>query len=409
MALTDTAVRTAKARDKAVKLTDGAGMYLLVQPAGARLWRFDYRVHGKRKTLALGAYPAVSLATARDQREEARRALAAGQDPGVMRKLKKRSAQLAAASTFEAVGREWVLKLEREGKAPATLAKVTWLLDFAYPIIGRRAIAEIGAPDLLEVLRVQEKRGRLETARRLRSTCGQVFRYAIVTGRAERDPSVDLRGALTAPSVTHRAAVTDPKAIGELLRAIEAFSGQPATLAALRLMPLTLLRPGELRRASWSEVDLDGAIWRIPGERMKMRAAHLVPLSQQAIVVLRDLHLITGTRQLIFPGLRGASRPMSENTINAALRRLGYAKDEMTGHGFRAMAATRLNEMGQWNSDAIERQLAHAESNKVRKAYTHAAQYLEERRAMLQVWADYLDVLRSQGEAAFRAAASRVA
>ncbi|MDN3568002.1 tyrosine-type recombinase/integrase [Paeniroseomonas aquatica] len=193
--------------------------------------------------------------------------------------------------------------------------------------------------------------------------------------------------------------MTDPKAIGELLRAIEAFSGQPATLAALRLMPLTLLRPGELRRASWSEVDLDGAIWRIPGERMKMRASHLVPLSRQAIVVLRDLHLITGTRQLIFPGLRGASLPMSENTINAALRRLGYAKDEMTGHGFRAMAATRLNEMGQWNSDAIERQLAHAESNKVRKAYTHAAQYLDERRTMLQVWADYLDVLRDGGHA----------
>jgi integrase len=409
MALTDTAVRNAKARDKAAKLTDGAGMYLLVQPTGGRLWRLDYRIHGKRKTLALGAYPTVTLADARERREAARRALAAGQDPGALRKLEKRTARLAAVNTFEAIGREWVAKLEGEGKAPATLAKVQWLLDFAYPIIGRRPIAEISAPDLLEVLRLQEKRGRLETARRLRSTCGQVFRYAIVTGRTERDPSADLRGALTAPSVKHRAAVTDPRAIGELLRAIDGFSGQPTTLAALRLMPLTLLRPGELRHAGWSEVDLDAAIWRVPGERMKMRAPHLVPLSRQAVEVLRDLHAITGSRQLIFPGLRGASRPMSENTINAALRRLGYAKDEMTGHGFRAMAATRLNEMGRWNPDAIERQLAHAENNKVRKAYTHAAQYLEERRTMLQAWADYLDALRQAGEAAPRPRASYAA
>jgi integrase len=246
-------------------------------------------------------------------------------------------------------------------------------------------------------LRKIEETGKLETAKRAKIKAGQVFRYAVLEGKAASDPTATLRKALKAPKGKHHAAITEPAKMGELLRAIDGFTGQYVTLAALKLAPLVFVRPGELRQAEWTEFDLDGAIWRIPGERMKMKAAHLVPLSHQAVAILRELQLLTGTGRYIFPGLRTASRPMSENTINAALRRLGYTGEEMTGHGFRSMAATRLNEMG-WNADAIERQLAHAESNKVREAYTHAAQYLDERTRMMQAWADYLDALRAGGK-----------
>jgi integrase len=278
-----------------------------------------------------------------------------------------------------------------------TATKNRWLLEgLAIPEIGKQPITEITPRELLTMLRKIESNGKLETAGRLKQKIGQVFRFVIIEGAAEADPTSSLRGALKAPKGRHHSAITEPAAIGGLLRAIDGFDGQPVTLAALRLLPLVFVRPGELRHADWSEFDLDGAVWHIPAERMKMRAAHIVPLSKQAVAILRELYLLTGPTGHVFPGVRTASRPMSENTINAALRRLGYTKDEMTGHGSRAMASSRLNELG-WNADAIERQLAHAESNAVRAAYSHGAAYLDERRRMMQAWADYLDNLRIGG------------
>jgi integrase len=271
-------------------------------------------------------------------------------------------------------------------------------LKFAYEVIGDRPVAKITAPELLAVLQKIEARGTYETARRLRSTCGMVFRYAIATGRAERDPSVDLRGALTTPQVKHRATIIEPTAIGALLRAIEGFDGQPTTLAALRLAPLVFVRPGELRHAEWKEFDFDRAEWLIPAEKMKMSRPHRVPLARQTLAILKDLKTITGELRWLFPSVGSVMRPISENTVNAALRRMGYAKDEICGHGFRAMAATRLNEMGRWNPDAIERQLAHEEQNATRRAYTQGAEYWFERVAMMQAWADYLDELRAAGK-----------
>jgi integrase len=369
-------------------------MYVLVRPDGARYWRMDYRWMGKRKTLALGVYPSVSLSDAREKRDQAKKQLGARTDPAAQRKLDKVASKIASNNTFRLVSQEWVEKLAREGRSHATLNKIGWLLELAYPVIGDQPIASIAPPQLLTVLRKVEARGRYETARRLRSTCGQVFRYAIATGRAERDPSADLRGALTVPKVKHRAAVVDPKSIGALLRAIDGYDGQPITLAALKLAPLVFVRPGELRRAEWSEFDLDAGEWIIPGEKMKMGLPHRVPLSRQVLAVLRNLNPITGHGRYLFPSVRSVARPMSENTLNAALRRLGYSKDEATTHGFRSTAAVRLNEMGRWSSDAIERQLAHQEANAVRRAYTHAAEFWAERCEMMQVWADMLDQWR---------------
>lgn len=394
MPLTDRAVRNAKSAASPYKLTDGGGLYLLVRPDGARYWRMDFRFAGRRGTLAFGVYPTISLVDARTKRDETRKLIAAGINPAAKRRLDKQATAIGAGNTFRIVAKEWLDKLERERRANATLNKTRWLLDFAYPVIGDRPVAEIAAPELLIVLRRVEARGRYETARRLRSTCGQVFRYAIATGRAERDPSADLRGALTAPKVKHRATIVEPKAIGALLRAIDGFDGQPTTKAALQLAPLLFVRPGELRQSEWKEFDLTRTEWRIPAEKMKMRRPHRVPLSKQAVGILCELQSITGNGRYLFPSVRSFQRPMSENTLNAALRRLGYDKDEMTTHGFRAMAAVRLNEMGRWNADAIERQLAHQESDDVRRAYTHAAEYWDERRNMMQAWADYLDNLR---------------
>lgn len=394
MPLTDVSVRKAKGRPSPYKLADAGGLYVLVRSGDARYWRMDYRWAGKRRTLALGVYPSVSLAEARGKRDQAKKLLASGVDPSAQRKLERLAAKSAADNTFRLISGEWLAKLAREGRAGATLGKVRWLLELAYPEIGERPVAAITPPELLNVLRKVEARGHYETARRLRSTCGQVFRYAIATGRAERDPSADLRGALTAPKVKHRAAVTDPKATGAMLRAIDGYDGQPITLAALRLAPLLFVRPGELRRAEWSEFDLDGAEWKIPASKMKMRLPHRVPLSRQAVAILRDLRGITGGGRYLFPSVRTTVRPMSENTLNAALRRLGYSKDEATAHGFRSTASVRLNEIGRWNSDAIERQLAHQEANSVRRAYTHAAEFWAERCEMMQVWADQLDQWR---------------
>jgi integrase len=394
--LNDTRVRNAKRADRPIKLSDSGGLHLLIQPNGSKLWRLAYRFGGKQKTLAIGVYPTVTLKHAREKRDEAKRLLADNVDPSTQRRLEKLTA--ASGNTFWAVAEEVLKKLEREGRADLTLVKKRWLLDFAYPVIGERPIAEITAPELLAVLRKIESRGRYETARRLRSTCGMVFRYAIATGRAERDPSVDLRGALTAPKVTHRAAIADPAGIGALLRAIEDYDGLPLTKAALNLASLVFVRPGELRKAEWAEFDLEHAEWRIPPAKMKMRRPHRVPLARQTLTILRDLQAICPSGRWLFPSVRSILRPMSENTLNAALRRLGYSKGQMTAHGFKGMASTRLNEMGCWNPDAIERQLAHQESDDVRRAYLHAAEYWLERVRMMQAWADYLDELRDAGK-----------
>ena len=395
MPLTDIAVRKAAPKATPYKLTDGAGLYLLVRPDGARYWRMDYRWAGKRGTLAFGVYPTVSLAEARERRTAAKKQLASGIDPAAQRKLDKIVIATAAKNTFRLVADEWVGKLEREGRAEATLSKTKWLIDLVCPVIGERPVSEISAPELLNALRRVEARGRFETARRLRSTCGQVFRYAIATGRAERDPSADLRGALTAPKVKHRAAITEPAAIGAILRAIEHYDGHPVVRAALRLAPLVFVRPGELRYAEWSEIDIDGREWRIPAAKMKMRQPHRVPLAIQAITILKELRNVTGNGRYLFPSIRSVTRPISENTLNAALRRMGYSNDEVTAHGFRATAAVRLNEMNRFNPDAIERQLAHQEPNAVRRAYTHAAEYWVERCEMMQVWADQLESWRT--------------
>jgi integrase len=368
---------------------------MLVQTTGSKLWRLAYRFAGKQKSLALGIYPTVSLADARAERDEAKKLLARGIDPSAQRKANK---QLGKDSSFRAVAEELIAKLEREGRAQVTLEKKRWLLDFAYPAFGDRPIAEITAPDLLALLREIEGRGRYETAKRLRSTCGMVFRYAIATGRAERDPSADLRGALTTHQVVHRPAIVDPVGIGALLRAIDGFDGQPTTQAALRLAAYVFVRPGELRLAEWEEFDLDTAEWKIPAKKMKMRRPHRVPLARQSLAILRDLQRITGNGRWLFPSVRTFVRAMSENTLNAALRRLGYSRDEMCIHGFRSAASTLLNEMGRWNPDAIERQLAHQEANAVRRAYTHNAEYWSERVAMMQAWADFLDKLREGGK-----------
>ena len=363
MPLTDRAIRNMKGTDKPYKLADGGGLYVLVMPDGSRYWRMDFRFAGKRGTLAFGVYPVVSLAVAREQRDGAKKQIAAGLDPGLERKLKKLATISAAESTFKALGEEWLAKLTRENRAEATLKKTKWLLRFAFKAFGNRPISQITAPELLAVLRLVEQRGRYESAQRLRSTCGQVFRYAIATGSAERDPTADLRGALTVQTVKHRAAITNPKEIGALLRAIDGYDGHLTTKAALQLAPLVFVRPGELRQAEWDEFDFDEAEWRIPANKTKMRRHHRVPLSRQAIDILLDLQPMTGEARFLFPSLRTSQRPMSENTLNGALRRLGYSKDEVTTHGFRATAAVRLNEMGRWNPDAIERQLAHQEAN----------------------------------------------
>lgn len=394
MPLTDLAIRKAAAKPSPYKMSDGGGLYLLIRPDGARYWRMDYRCAGKRGTLAFGVYPAVSLADARERRDAAKKQLAAGIDPAAQRKLDKIAAAASRENTFRLVADEWLEKRSREGSTTTTLSKLKWLIDMACEVIGERPIGEASASEVLHALRRVEARGRYDTARRLRSTCGQVFRYAIATGRAERDPSSDLRGALTAPKVKHRAAVTEPSAIGAMLRAIDGYDGHPVVLAALRLAPLFFVRPGELRYAEWCEFNFDEAEWRIPDSKMKMRQPHRVPLARQAIAILRDLQKLTGNGRYLFPSIRSVTRPISENTMNAALRRLGYSKDEATAHGFRSTAAVRLNEMGRWNPDAIERQLAHQEQNSVRRAYTHAAEYWPERREMMQAWADQLDQWR---------------
>jgi len=397
MALTAIAIKNAKFRTKAYKLTDERSLFLLVMPNGAKYWRLRYRFLGKEKNLSLGVWPEVGLADAREKRDAARKMLADGIDPAAEKKLRKIRAQFDADTSFKAVAEEWVTKITREGRAGTTLGKVEWLLGMAYPIIGARPINQIEALEVLAVLRILEARGRYESARRMRSVISRVLRYAIATGRAQRDVATDLRGAIVVPRTKHYAAITTPKEAGELLREIEEFSGYGVTKFALRMTPHVFVRPGELRKAEWSEFDFDRAIWSIPAEKMKMRWPHQVPLSRQVLELLEELREITGRHSYVFPAFHTWKRPMSENTITFALRRMGYSKDEMTAHGFRAMAATLLNEMGIWNPDAIERQLAHMENNGVRRAYARG-QYWEERVHMMQHWSDYLDRLRDGGE-----------
>ena len=396
MPLTDTAIRAAKPKDKPYKLSDGGGLYLLVN-TGSRLWRLKYRFASREKVLAIGAYPAVTLSVARQRRDEAKSLLAHGGDPSQAKKDAKRQAEIEAGSTFRSVADEYLAKMRREGRASATLTKTEWLLDLLHPAIGVRPIRSITSPQVLEALQAIERRGRHETARRARSTAGSVFRYAIATQRADLDPTWALRGALTVPQVQSRAAILDPAAFGSLLRAIDGFDGQPTTRAALQLLPLLFPRPGELRMAEWTEFDLEDAVWTIPASRTKMRRPHRVPLTQAAISILTDLRQIAGNGALVFPSVRSVKRCMSENTLNAALRRMGYDKSEASAHGFRATAATLLNESGKWHPDAIERQLAHVERDDVRRAYTRG-EHWDERVKMMAWWADYLDRLRKGGE-----------
>jgi len=396
MSLSDAGIRNAKPAETPFKLFDGGGLFLLVNPGGSRLWRLKYRFDGRERLLALGAYPAVTLAKARERRDEAKVLLADGVDPSERRQEEKREAQRLAADTFRNIAEEYVAKLRREGRAPATLAKTEWLLAFAYPEIGDQPIRSILPADVLRVLRSVEARGTHETARRLRSTIGTIFRYAVATTRAENDPTFALKGALTTPTVRHRAAITDPTRLGAFLRSLGAFDGQPTTSAALRLLPILFPRPGELRAAEWAEFDLDAAVWTIPASRTKMRRPHRVPLPSQAVAVLRALKAVTGSGRLLFPCVRSVARPISENTLNAALRRLGYTPDDVTAHGFRATASSLLNESGLWHADAIERQLAHVEGNDVRRAYARG-EHWEERVRMMQWWADWLDRLPSAG------------
>ncbi len=391
MPLTDGKCRSEPPRQKLHKLVDGGGLQLWVQPTGARLWRFSYRFGGKQKLLALGVYPTVPLARARLARDEAKRLLADGRDPAIERK--RNTGAENEALTFRALAEEYLGKLKRESRAEATIAKTEWLLAFANAEFGAQPIRQVGAPAILRVLQALEARERYKSARRLRSTIGSVFRYAIATARAESDPTYALKGALTQVKSTRRAAVTDGPRFGALLRAIDAFDGQLSTRLALQLLALLFPRPGELRLAQWKEFDLGRAIWNIPATRTKMRRLHRVPLSTQAIEKLQILRRIS-TSDLLFPGVRSLSRPISDGTLNAALRRLGYAKDEVTAHGFRATASSLLNEFGSWHPDAIERQLAHVEGNDVRAAYARG-EHWDQRVSMMQWWADYLDQLRA--------------
>ena len=393
MALSAAAIRNIKVRAKPYKLTDSDGLFLYVTPNGGRYWRMNYRHLGKQKTLAFGVWPDTGLAEAREQRDAARKVLARGDDPAEKIRLDRIAATVAASNSFKAVADEWLVKVEREGRSAVTMKKLRWLLDFINASIGKRPVTAITAQELLTMLRKMESKGRYETAKRLRSTCSQIFRYAIATARAERDVAADLRGALIAPQPVHRAAITSAHDAGGLLRAIETFEGFANTKAALQLLPHVFVRPGELRHAEWVDFDFDKAVWTIPPHKTKMRRAHSIPLSVQALAILQTIEHDADYSRYLFPSLRSVDRPMSENTINAALRRMGFAQDEMTGHGFRAMAATLLNEMGLWHPDAIERQLAHCDNNAVRRAYTRG-EYWDERVRMMQHWSDHLDFLR---------------
>ena len=395
MPLTDTAIRNAKAAAKPYKLTDGGGLFLYVAPTGGKLWRLKYRHGGREGLLSFGSYPLVGLADARQKRDEAKRQLAEGKSPAVEKKRAAIAARDAASNTFAALAEELIAKREREGLAATTAGKLRWYALLLAPI-GERPIGQIEAFELLAPLQKIEASGRHETATNTLALAGRVFRYAIATGRASRDVAADLRGALTAPKVRHRAAILDAAGAGRVMRSIEAYGGRQATKLALALLAHAFPRPGELRLAEWREFDLGAATWRIPAARTKMRKEHVIPLSTQALAMLRELHAMTGGKGLVIRSPR-PGRALSENAFNVALRGMGFDKDEMSAHGFRAMASTLLNESGKWSADAIERALAHGDVDTVRGAY-HRGAHWAERVKMMQWWSDQLDALRDGAE-----------
>ncbi|ABB75476.1 Integrase [Nitrosospira multiformis ATCC 25196] len=395
MALTDTAIRNTKSADKPLKLTDERGLYLLLKPNGSRWWRFDYRYGGKRKTLSMGVYPDVSLKDARNRRDEARKLLASDVDPGENRKAVKAAKLEKTTNSFEVITREWYAKFSPTWNESHGERIIRRFERDIFPWIGSKPISEIAAPELLATVRRIESRGAVETAHRALGNCGQVFRYAIATARATRDISADLRGALPPVKGEHFAAITEPKQVGALLRAIDGYTGSHVVRCALRLAPLVFVRPGELRKAEWKDIDLDGGEWRYTVT--KTNTPHIVPLSTQAVEILKELQALTGRSRFVFPGARTNGRPMSDNAILAALRRMGIDKEEMSGHGFRAMARTILDEVLGVRPDFIEHQLAHSVRDPNGRAYNRTA-HLPERRKMMQQWADYLDKLKAGAE-----------
>lgn len=395
MALTDAAVKNAKPTDKPRKLADEKGLFLLLTPGGGKWWRLKYRMDGKEKLLSLGVYPDVGLKEARERRDEARKLLADGVDPSDNRKAAKSAKVERAANSFEVVAREWFAKYSTTWNESHGNRIIRRLERDIFPWIGGRPIAEVTAPELLATVQRIEKRGALETAHRAMQNCGQVFRYAIATSRAERDPSHDLRGALPPVKGTHFAAVTEPKKVAEVLRTIDGYQGTFTVACALKLAPLVFVRPGELRKAEWADIDLDAAEWRY--HVTKTDSEHIVPLSTQAVVILRELHALTGRGKYVFPGARSNGRPMSDNAILAAMRRMSIPKEEMSGHGWRAVARTILDEVLGYRPDLIEHQLAHAVKDPNGRAYNRTA-HLPERRKMMQAWADYLDKIKAGAE-----------
>jgi integrase len=389
--LTAKQVEGAKPKAKPYKLADGGGLYLLVTKAG-KYWRFNYRIMGKQKTLALKTFPDVTLKDVRKEHKKAREQVQNGIDPSQLKQIQKEARFAAAENSFRKLAEEWLTKQVNwtEGHRRTVLQR---LKNDVFPFLGDRPVAELQPPDILKVCRKVESRGAIESAHRIKTVISQVFRYGVAIGLVQSDPCRDLLGALTPVKAEHLASFNDPKKIGELLRAIDAYEGHPIVRAALQLSPLVFVRPGELRNAEWSEFDFEKGEWKIDALKMKGRVTHIVPLSRQAVQILEELRPITGGGKYVFPSLRSSSRPMSNNAVNAALRRMGYSKEELTGHGFRSMASTRLHEM-QWPSHLVELQLAHKEGNKVKAAYNYA-EHLPRRREMMQAWADYLDGLRA--------------
>lgn len=393
MPLTDTKAKQAKPKDKTYRLSDERGMYLEITKAGGKYWRLKYRYGGKEKRLALGVYPEVSLKKARDLRDAARIQLKDGIDPSAHKRAMKTSQGDQAANSFEVVANEWYAKEKPHWSDSHSSRVLRALKNYLYPSLGKRPIIEITAPELLAALRKIESRGTIETAHKVKQVAGQVFRYGVATGRAERDPSGDLKGALSKQVTKHLASITDPKQVGHLLVAMDGYQGTPTVKTALLLSPLLLCRPGELRHMEWAEINWQDKQWEITAEKMKMRQPHIVPLCKQALELLEELQLLTGQGKYVFPSPRGKSRPLSENGVRTALRTMGYDNETMTPHGFRAMGRTILDEVLGYRIEWIECQLAHAVKDANGRAYNRTT-YLKQRRSMLQKWADYLDRLR---------------
>lgn len=399
MALTDTAVRRAKPKDRPYKVGDSLGLYLQVNPSGSKLWRVKYRLHGVERKLSVGSYPEITLAEARQARDEARRQLARSVDPNAAKRQAKIEASVRASNSFGCVAEELIEKRAKEGISEPTLTKLRYFVKLLGPDFGRRPVAEITPQEILHELRKVERRGRLETANLLRAFASRVFRYAVATARAERDPAQLLIGALITPKVKHFPAIIEPASFGALLRAIDGYNGDPSVIHALKLTPHVFQRPGEIRQMEWVEINFDKAVWTIAAGKMKMRQPHAVPLSRQSVQILTNMRALSGSGRYVFPSVRTRARPISENTVNAALRRMGYSKDQMTAHGFRTSASSMLNESGKWNPDAIERALAHMIAGSVRRIYNQSA-YWAERIEMAQWWSDYLCQLRDGGNVA---------